>query len=88
MPRLAVFPKAYMQALCKDGSMKVSEWIDLASTLDVDGIEWYAGFLEMADETNWSVFRQEVEASGKTIPMLCCSPDFTHPEASFRKKNR
>lgn len=50
MPKLAVFPKAYMQALCKDGSMKVSEWIALANTLDIDGIEWYAGFLEMADE--------------------------------------
>ena len=31
MPRLAAFPKAFMQALCKDGTMKVSEWIDLAS---------------------------------------------------------
>ena len=46
MPRLAVFPKAYMQALCKDGSMTVSEWIKLACELDVDGLEWYAGFLE------------------------------------------
>ena len=86
MPKLAVFPKAFMQALCKDGTMKVSEWIDLACELQVDGLEWYAGFLEMADEKNWSAFRKEVENRGKTIPMLCCSPDFTHPEASFRKK--
>lgn len=75
-----------MQQLCKDGTMKVSEWINLASALEVDGIEWYAGFLEMAEETNWPIFRKEVEANGKTIPMLCCSPDFTHPEISFRKK--
>lgn len=75
-----------MQQLCKDGTMKVSEWIELASALEVDGIEWYAGFLEMADEANWPIFRAEVEANGKTIPMLCCSPDFTHPEASFREK--
>ena len=44
MPRLAVFPKAFMQALCKDGSMRVSEWIELAAKLDVEGLEWYAGF--------------------------------------------
>jgi len=86
MPKLAVFPKAFMQALCKDGTMKVSEWIDLACKLEIDGLEWYAGFLEMADEKNWEPFRKEVESRGKTIPMLCCSPDFTHPDANFRQK--
>ena len=86
MPKLAVFPKAFMQALCKDGSMKVSEWIDLAVKLDVDGLEWYAGFLEMAYEKNWRVFRQQVEDHGKVIPMMCCSPDFTHPDPAFRQR--
>ena len=84
MPKLAAFPKAYIQALCKDGTMRVSEWIALADTLDVEGLEWYAGFLEMADEANWPRFRREVEATGRTIPMMCCSPDFTHPAAAFR----
>ncbi len=86
MPKLAVFPKAFMQALCKEGSMKVSEWIELASALDIDGIEWYAGFLEMADETNWPVFRAQVESHGHVIPMMCCSPDFTHPDPDFRAR--
>src|SRR6056297_2138724 len=84
MPQLAAFPKAFMQALCKDGTMSVSQWIESAATLDVQGLEWYAGFLEMADEANWSRFRGEVEARGKVIPMMCCSPDFTHPDADFR----
>jgi sugar phosphate isomerase/epimerase len=86
MPKLAAFPKAFMQALCKEGTMTVSEWIQLASKLDVQGLEWYAGFLEMADESNWPRFRQEVEDTGKVIPMMCCSPDFTHPDAAFREK--
>jgi sugar phosphate isomerase/epimerase len=86
MPRLAVFPKAFMQALCKDGTMKLSEWINLAAKLDVDGLEWYAGFLEMADASNWQHFRKQVEERGKVIPMMCCSPDFTHPDESFRNK--
>jgi len=86
MPKLAVFPKAFMQALCKDGSMKVSEWIDLAVKLNVEGLEWYAGFLEMADEKNWPKFRQQVEDHGKVIPMMCCSPDFTHPDPAFRQR--
>src|SRR3970040_2415218 len=86
MPRLAVFPKAFMQALCKDGTMSVAEWIQLATRLDIDGLEWYAGFLEMADEKNWVRFRRQVEMHGKTIPMMCCSPDFTHPDESFRQR--
>ena len=86
MPHLAAFPKAFMQELCKTGTMQVSDWIELASKLAIDGLEWYAGFLEMADEANWPLFRQEVEAHGKVIPMLCCSPDFTHPDAGFRQR--
>ena len=86
MPKLAAFPKAFMQALCKDGTMKVSEWINLASALDIDGLEWYAGFLEMEDEKNWPLFRRQVEDAGKVIPMMCCSPDFTHPDKAFREK--
>lgn len=84
MPQLAAFPKAFMHALCKDGSMRISEWIDLAAPLGVEGLEWYAGFLEMEDERNWPTFRRQVEDRGMVIPMMCCSPDFTHPDAAFR----
>lgn len=86
MPKLAAFPKAFMQSLCRDGTMRVSEWIELASKLDIDGLEWYAGFIEMEDKNNWLRFRKEVEAHNKVIPMMCCSPDFTHPDPVFRAK--
>jgi sugar phosphate isomerase/epimerase len=86
MPKLAAFPKAFMQELCKTGTMKVSEWIDLASKLDIEGLEWYAGFIEMQDVNNWHKFKDEVAEKGKQIPMLCCSPDFTHPDLAFRQK--
>jgi sugar phosphate isomerase/epimerase len=86
MPKIAAFPKAYMQALCKDGTMTVLEWLDLAAQLDIDGVEWYAGFLEMQDQANWVPFRGAAEKRGLTIPMFCCSPDFTHPDAAFRDR--
>lgn len=66
--------------------MTVSEWIELAVKLNVDGLEWYAGFLEMADRKKWPEFRNQVEGHGKVIPMMCCSPDFTHPDGGFRQK--
>ncbi|MCC9599294.1 sugar phosphate isomerase/epimerase [Stieleria sp. JC731] len=84
MPKLAAFPKAFMTALCKDGTMTVAQWIGLAADLEVDGLEWYAGFLEMEDESNWPAFRSMVEDTGKVVPMMCCSPDFTHPDQAFR----
>jgi sugar phosphate isomerase/epimerase len=86
MPKLAAFPKAFMQALCKDGTMTVSEWITLAAPLEIEGLEWYAGFLEMQDRANWARFREEAGAAGKVIPMMCCSPDFTHPDPDFRAR--
>jgi sugar phosphate isomerase/epimerase len=86
MPKLAAFPKLYMQALCKDGTMSIAQWVDAAAELPIDGLEWYAGFLEMQDRSNWAPIRGKVEEKGLTIPMMCCSPDFTHPDEEFRRE--
>lgn len=75
-----------MQALCKDGTMKIAEWVKLAAPLEIDGLEWYAGFLEMENEKNWPGFRRMVADEGMVIPMMCCSPDFTHRDKAFREK--
>ncbi len=86
LPKLAVFPKAYMEPLCKTGDMKLSEWIDLASQLPIDGLEFYCGILDLAAAREWPAYRRMVEDKGLTIPMMCCSPDFTHPDPSFRRE--
>ena len=84
MPKLAAFPKAYMDPLVIDGSMKLGEWIDLAATLDIDGLEMYAGMLDLQTRDGWIAARRHAELKNLKIPMLCCSPDFTHPDAAFR----
>jgi sugar phosphate isomerase/epimerase len=87
MPRIAAFPKAYMDNLVVDGSMTIRDWVELASSrLDIDGLEFYSGFLELKDRKRWRESRQMVEDKGLTIPMLCCSPDFTHPDPAFRQQ--
>ena len=73
-----------MRQLCKDGSMTIRDWVDLAAPLQVDGLEFYSGFLELADESRWAEARRTVEARGMTIPMLCCSPDFSQPDPALR----
>ena len=84
MPKIAAFPKAYMNNLCVDGTMSVRDWLDIAENLNIDGVEWYAGFLENKDPKDWKIFRSMASDRGLDIPMVCCSPDFTHPEAEFR----
>ena len=86
MPQLAAFPKAWMDALCVDGSMTIREWIELAATLKVDGLEFYAGFLELKNPVACIQSRQIAADHGLSIPMFCCSPDFTHPDRAVRQQ--
>jgi sugar phosphate isomerase/epimerase len=86
MPRLAAFPKAFMDELCVNGSMSIRDWVTLAAPLGIEGLEFYPGFLELREPAGWPAARREVERAGMTIPMLCCSPDFTHPDAEFRRQ--
>lgn len=86
MPRLAAFPKAFVRALCKDGTMTLQQWVDLAAPLKLDGLEYYSGFLELQDPARWVDARRMVERAGMVIPMLCCSPDFSQPDPELRRK--
>jgi sugar phosphate isomerase/epimerase len=85
-PKLAAFPKAFMDPLCVSGEMPLAQWIDQASTLDIDGLEFYSGFLDLRDSKGWGDYRKRAADKGLAIPMLCCSPDFTHPDPAFRRK--
>lgn len=73
-----------MRPLCREGTMTLRQWTELAAPLGVDGLEYYAGFLELADPKRWPELRRDVEAAGLTIPMLCCSPDFSQPDPVLR----
>ena len=86
MPRLAAFPKAFLEQLCVSGTMTLRRWIELAATLDVDGLEFYAGFLDLQDSRRWEEARRIAADHGLAIPMLCCSPDFTQPDPALRRE--
>ena len=84
-PKLAAFPKCYMDELCVHHTMTVFEWIDLAATLGVDGLEFYWGFLE-DDQPFLSNIKSALERHNLAMPMLCCSPDFTEPDPLLLQK--
>ena len=83
--KLAAFPKCYMDEICVDRSMSVFDWIGMASGLGVDGLEMYPGFFTSLDDAYLDRVREAIEKHGMAMPMLCCSPDFTHPDAAVRR---
>ncbi len=84
---LAVFPKCFLDALCVTHTMRAEEWIDLAATLDIEGLEFYEGFTPVGDEAALARLRDYAAgAAGLSIPMMCHSPDFTRPDPGERKE--
>ena len=84
MPKLSVFPKCYMDDLCVTRSMSLFDWIDLAATLDVDGIELYPGFFTSFDDDYLDKILQHLKSKNLEAPMMCASPDFTQHDAAAR----
>jgi sugar phosphate isomerase/epimerase len=46
---IAAFPKCYMDDLCLTGRMSLFTWLEIAATLEVDGVELYPGFFPTFD---------------------------------------
>jgi sugar phosphate isomerase/epimerase len=78
-PKISAFPKCFMDELCVHHTMTLFEWIEMASTLGVEGLEFYTGFLN-DDEGFLHEVKDCLEKHELRMPMLCCSPDFTQPD--------
>jgi len=85
MPKIAAFPKGFIKQLVS-GEMSIYTWIDLATELEIDGLEFYNDFADVKDPSNWPKIRKAVEATGMVIPMMCASPDFTIPDSAGRAR--
>lgn len=83
---LAAFPKCFMNQLNVTGEMTVDDWIERSRELDVDGLEFYWGFTPWPNRRELHRLREKVEADGRSIPMMCYSPDFTKPSADARRE--
>jgi sugar phosphate isomerase/epimerase len=81
-PKLAAFPKCYMDELVVHKTMTLAQWIDQAATLGVDGLEFYSGFLD-EDQAFLDRTKAQLEKVKLAMPMLCCSPDFTQPDPAL-----
>lgn len=82
---LAAFPKCFVDAICVERTMTVDDWIERSGTLDLDGLEFYWPFTPWESPEELRRLRERVEAQGRSIPMLCYSPDFTKPDQADRR---
>ncbi len=83
--RVSVFPKGDLDALAVKRSMTIFEWIEKAKQLPADGLELYSGMFWQTDDVFVSRVKEDLDAAGFEMPMLCVSPDFTNPDPEVRK---
>lgn len=84
--RLSAFPKCYLEDIAGSRSMSVFDWIEMARQLDADGLEMYEGFFTSLEPEYLDRVSDAIRSAGFEMPMLCCSPDFTNPDADARKR--
>jgi sugar phosphate isomerase/epimerase len=82
--RIAAFPKGYLDALVVRRAMPVLAWIEEARGLGVDGLELHTGFFPGDTPDEVARIGDAARAAGFELPMMCASPDFTHPDPGVR----
>jgi sugar phosphate isomerase/epimerase len=84
MVQLAAFPKCYLDDIIVHKSMTLFDWIEKAGQLGVDGLEMHNLFFEGKEESYLDEVRKKCADLKLTMPMMCFSPDFTHPDPQKR----
>jgi sugar phosphate isomerase/epimerase len=85
-PRISAFPKCYLDEIAGARTMSIFDWIEMAQSLDADGLEMYDGFFTSLEPAYLDQVGEAIVSAGFLMPMLCCSPDFTNPDADARKR--
>lgn len=83
--KIAAFPKCWLEQI-STGQMSVFDWIGTAKQLEADGLEMYEGFFTSLQPDYLDSVGEAIRSAGFEMPMLCCSPDFTAPDADKRKR--
>ena len=85
--KISAYPKCYEYEIGLHHTMTVFDWISMAKNqLDVEGLEIYDRFLASLNRDYLLQVKEAVNRAGFVIPMLLCSPDFTHPDPEQRQR--
>lgn len=83
---ISAFPKCYLDDICVRKTMTVFDWIEKSKSLGAEGLEMYSGFFESLDEVYIDRVGEALQRAGYAMPMLCYSPNFTHPDPDERQR--
>ena len=84
--KISAFPKAFQEAIIREKSMTVFDWIEMARELDTEGLELHEGFFESLADDYVDRVAEAIQNAGFVLSMLCCSPDLTNPDADARQR--
>ncbi|MDR1213015.1 MAG: sugar phosphate isomerase/epimerase [Propionibacteriaceae bacterium] len=84
--RIAAFPKGWLDDISIHRTMSVFDWIELAGALGCEGLELYEGFFWSLEDDFVQAVGEALVQAGFEMPMMCCSPDFTHPDPDQRRR--
>ena len=85
MTRIAAFPKCFMHELRISRSISIFDWIEMASTLGLDGLELSPAFFTSFDLDYLAEVRDALHRHNLIMPMLCATPDFTQADPAARR---
>jgi sugar phosphate isomerase/epimerase len=84
--KISAFPKCFIEQIAAARTMSVFDWIDMARSLDADGLEMFDAFFESLEPAYLDRVGEAIRSAGFAMPMLCASPDFSNPDADARKR--
>lgn len=84
--KISAFPKCYLDEISVQRSMSVFDWIEMAKNLGAEGLEMYVGFFPTLEDSFVDAVGEAIAKAGFAMPMMCCSPDFTHRDPDHRRR--
>ena len=85
--RISVFPKGDLDAIIKR-DLTVFDWIEMSKALSAEGLELHSAMFWETTDIFVDTLAAAIIDSGKEMPMLCVSPDFTNPDPAIRRSDR
>ena len=86
MIKISAFPKCYLDDISVNHTMTVFDWIEMAKELGAEGLEMYVGFFPTLDDGFVDSVGEAISKAGFAMPMMCCSPNFTHRDPAVRQR--
>lgn len=85
MVNISAFPKCWIDDII-NGTISLTQWIDIASGFSCDVLELYSHFLSSTDDKYLNNIREYAGKLNLQMPMMCYSPDFIKDDPILKRE--